>query len=517
VGSLSDPVEQYAKYLNLISVKMHPTALAYILSEAQTRAIIKGNQGGGTLFSAYDATLRLLGIHPIQRRNVLNKPLRFVSKCLPKSDTDEENQQYVELKRLFPSEFVRKDVTARSSIMTVRDPRGGADRKVEYMSSSQELDAFMSVQRSAYYQDEEIEKVKWDESHVRLLKEGGDSTITLTPVRGMDWTFDSIWKKAKAIHRSKIICDKFGFPAVENTGQKSDIECFCWATDDNPVMDPTTIDRIFADIDDPDELAMRRYGVFRQVSGRIYKSFDEKIHKQPFDKVFDTALFRTYWNFRVIDYHQAKPWDVSFVVCTPHNEWIVWNELHQTHDNRTTLELRDEIKRESILGEDEEFNRCTLIDPLSTIKQGNTGFSTFDDLAMGENGLRRLTPADTKNTQGRMNIKMRLKNSLICGVPGNNLNKTDLSETRYGQYLPTLWFLDNCRGHIEHFKSWRYVDWKQEHVKAVRTVKRESEKYSDYCRNLEFLGALNPAFYDRKKEFYEPSNLFQGRQAAGWR
>lgn len=512
----------YSKYQNLLSYKMHPTALKYLMSTAQTRAIFKGNQAGATATTAYDVALRLLGIHPVAKRNVLNKPIRMVSKVVPTDEEDEQNQQYVELRRLIgPIGIIQKKITARSKLMGIKNIRGYGPPmfQIEFMASTQELDAFMSVQRAAYYQDEEIDQTKWDESQVRLLKEGGDTTIGLTPVRGLDWSFDRIWKRASKICRSKVICDKFGFPAEEETGSNADIEAFCWATDDNPAMDKATIERIFADIDDPDELAMRRYGVFRQVSGRIYKSFDEKIHKQPFDKVFNAELFRTYWNYRIIDYHPRKPWDVSFVVVTPHNEWIVWNELHQTHDNRTTLELRDEIKRESILEEDEEFNRCSLIDPLSEVKQGNTGFSVFDDLRLGENGLRRLTPADTKNSPngGRMNIKMRLKNSLICGVPGNNLNRTDLTETRYGQYLPTIWFLDNCRGHIEHFKSWRYVDWKQEHVKAVKTVKRESEKYSDYCRNLEFMGALDPVWWERKKEFYEPSNLFQGRKAAGWR
>ena len=510
--------EQYSKYENLISLGMtlNPIQVKYIHSEADIRANFKGNQGGGTAVCAEDIALRLLRIHPVKKRNVLNKPIRCVSKVKPQQEGDEENQQYVELRRLIPSYLLKKDVTARSSTLIVRDPLSGPDNKVEFMSSSQELDAFMSVQRAAYYQDEEIERIKWDESCVRLLREGGDATINLTPAKGMDWVYDSIWRRAKRIYRSKSICDRFGFQAIEDTGKESGIEAFCWATDDNPVMNIDTINRIFADIDDPDELAMRRYGVFRQVSGRIYKSFEEKVHKQPFDKVFDADLFRTYWNYRIIDYHPAKPWDVSFVVVTPRNEWIVWNELHQTHDNRTTLELRDEIKLESILGEDEEFNRCTLIDPLSNMKQTNTGFSVFDDLSMGESGLRRLTPADTKNTQGRMNIKMRLKNSLICGVPGNNINKNDLTETRYGVYLPTIWFLDNCRGHIEHFKSWRYVDWKQEHVKAVKVIKRESEKFSDFPRNIEFLGALNPAYYERKKEFYEPSKLFQGQRSA-WR
>jgi hypothetical protein len=463
-----------------------------------------------------DATMRLLRIHPVKRRNVLHKPIRFVSKVKPKQEGDEENQQYVELRRLLPDYLVKKDVTARSSTMTIRDPLGGADNKCEFMSSSQELDAFMSVQRSALYQDEEIEKVKWDESLVRLLREGGDATINLTPARGLDWVYDSIWRRAGKIYRSKVICEKFGFPEIEITGEKPGIEAFCWATDDNPVMTPEAIERIFAGIDDPDELAMRRYGVFRQVSGRIYKSFNEQVHKQPFDKHFDAALFRTYWNYRIIDFHPQKPWDVSFVVVTPHNEWIVWNELHQTHDNRVTLELRDEIKQESILGEDEEFNRCTLIDPLSRVQQGNTGFTTFDDLSMGEMGLRRLTPAQTKNTNGREVVKMRLKNSLICGVPGNNLRKNGPDDPRYGAYLPTIWFLDNCKRHINDFKSWRMIEPKQDHVKAVKVVKRESEKNSDFCRNMEFLGAENPVWYEmhQDNDYWEQSRRFQGQRMA---
>lgn len=503
----------YSKYLNLISYKMHPTALKYILSESPIRAIIKGNQGGGTSTTALDVTLRLLGRHPVKRRNILNKPIRMVSKIVPENEDDEQNQQYVELRRLIgPMGIITKKITARSKLLGVRVE--GVDKQVEFMASTQELDAFMSVQRSAYYQDEEIERSKWDESLKRLLKEGGDANISVTPVRGLDWMFDSVWLKAAKIYRSETICKKFGFPAVEDTGKRSGIEVFCWATDDNPVLDADTIERIFENFDDPDELAMARYGVFRQVSGRIYKIFDKKIHRQPFEKVFNEELFKSYWNYRIIDFHPKKPWYVTFLAVTPTHEWFVWREMVASHDNRTTLDVRDDIKANSLLDEDDEYNRCTLIDPLSEVKQGNTGFSTFDDLAMGEYGLRRLTPADTKNPQGRENIKMRLKNACVCGVPGNNLNKSGNMEPRYGMYLPTLWFLDSCPKHIEHFESWRYVDFKQEHVKAVRTVKRESEKYSDFCRNLEFMGCLNPVFYTPQKDYWEPSRLFQGNRRA---
>jgi len=43
---ISDP---YLKYESLLSYKMHDTALKYLTSKSNTRAIIKGNQGGGCL------------------------------------------------------------------------------------------------------------------------------------------------------------------------------------------------------------------------------------------------------------------------------------------------------------------------------------------------------------------------------------------------------------------------------------------------------------------------------------
>jgi len=507
------------EYENLYGYTWHPIAAKYLYSEAPVRAVIKGNQGGGTATAMMDAVLRLMGVHPVESRNRLSDPIRCVSKCLPKNDEDQENQQYVEFMRLMPREYIKKDLTSRNPHVIIRDFKGGADKKIEFLSKKQDIDAFMSVQRSAYYQDEEIEKVKWDECQARLARPasqgtGGDTTITLTPVRGLDWTYDNIWRRAAKVYRSATICEKFNFPPVEEHDIDSGIEVFCWATDDNPVLTKSAVDRLAQTWGDDDDLAMRRYGVFRQVSGRIYKSFEETVHVIPWEKRWDASVFRYYWHYRMIDFHPSKPWFVSWVAVTPTHEWFVWNEMIATHDNMTDIDLRDQIKAESLLEEEDEYARTTLIDPLAKVKQPNTGFSVFDDITMGEYGLRKCSPADTKNEQGRMNIKLRLKNALSCGVPGNNLNKNGVLDHRFGRYLPTLWFFDNCKGHIEHFRNWRMVDWKQEHVKATKTTKRPSEKWSDFCRNLEFLGGLNPCWYDQglKRDEFSAKRFFEGQK-----
>jgi len=516
----------------LSEIIWHDAAGKYLFSEAPIRVIIKGNQGGGTRVSMQDAAFRLLGVHPVPKRNKLETPIRCISKCLPKNDEDEENQQYVEFKRIFPSDYIKRDLTSRSPHMILRDPLGGADKKIEFLSKKQDVDAFMSVQRAAIYQDEEIEKIKWDENQARLAipasrGEGGDTTLVLTPVKGLDWTYDLIWCRAFRIYRSDTVCKKFGLKPLEEAKEheRSGIEVFQWATDDNPMVDSAAINRLFGSFDenyDKDELAMRRYGVFRQVTGKIYKGFDTGIHVVPSKKLWQPDIFRYYWHFRIIDYHPYKPWYVSWVAVTPTHEWFVWQELTAPHHRLTSYDLRNKIRELSLLAEDDDYNRGVEIDPLAKVKQPNSGFSVFDDLSRGPEGLRGCRGAITTskdehgNEHGRMNIRTRLKNSLRVGVPGNNLIKNMEPDIRFGNYLPTIWFFDTCPGHIEHFNTWRTVRWRQEATRAVKDAEKPAQKWSDYCRNIEFLGARNPVWYELRtnKGEFDAKHWFDGQRRA---
>ena len=326
--------------------------------------IANGLIAHNTATAMMDLSMRMLGIHPVPERNYLPHTVRCVSKSLPKSNEDEENAQYVEFKRFFPNSMIKRDVNGRDKFVMVECGSGDTN-KVEFFSKNMDLDAFMSVQRSAYYQDEEIDKVKWDESLVRLLRDGGDIVLTLTPVKGLDWVYDEIWMKAKTIYRSDTICKACNLPAVEHRNGGRDIEVFCWATDDNPILKTDDVDRIMEAIgvsedDDDDQKMMRRYGVFRQISGRIYKNFLTEIHRISYDKYWDEDAFRYFWHYRMIDYHPSKPWYVSFVAVSPTHEWYIWNELKLQHDRATTIDLRDTIKHTSLIDEDDMYNRRTI-------------------------------------------------------------------------------------------------------------------------------------------------------------
>ena len=503
---------------NFLSITVHPTAYEFLHSEALIRAIIKGNQGGATTMSMYDLTMRLLNIHPVHKLNAINAPIRCISKSKIMGKDDISNQQYIEFKRIFPYEQIKRDITSRASTMIVKNPTGGADYKVEFLSIQQELSAFMSVQRQSIYQDEEISKEKWDENQMRLLRFGGDTVLTITPAMGMDWTFDEIWRRADKIYRSKTISDLFSFPRVEVFNIGSGIEIFNWATDDNPALTPDYIEKNFENIVEESDLAMRRYGVMKQSAGIIYKMFDIGIHRIPAEKYFDGEKFKRFWQYRVIDYHPVKPWAITWMACSPQNEWFVWNEWLANHDRMSLEGIKDEIKKKSLVEEEDDFNRCTLVDPLAKSQRvfeqnQRQGHNIFDNLRLGEGGLKRLREADTKNENGHLAIKLRLSNSVKCEVPFNNYDK-DFNDPVFKQNRPTLWFMDTCRNHIDSFRNWRVAQNDNE-VGAMKKTRRAIQKWSDFCRNMEYLANLNPVHY-KYNQFnnYIPKKYFNNQVRA---
>ena len=235
-----------------------------------------GNQSGKSFTMSYMYFLRVLGLHPIKRLNKLAKKIRCMSPSLPVPGGNEEqvNTQYLELKKMIPPEMIVKDITARSTNLIVRRPVGiGGNTVFEFRSSNQEMQSLGRIQLSSVFYDEEPPQGVREESKMRLLAEGGDECFALTPTNALSFTYDEVWQRAEYIYRTSTIQKKFNLPEHDYPNKNTKIMCVQMATDDNPTLDPDTIDFIFEDITDPDELALRRYGVFRQISGRVHKTY----------------------------------------------------------------------------------------------------------------------------------------------------------------------------------------------------------------------------------------------------
>jgi phage terminase large subunit-like protein len=217
----------------------------------------------------------------------LARKIRCMSPSLPIAGglAEQDNTQYMEFKQMIPPELIVSDITARSQNLVVRRP-DGSNSVIEFKSTNQEMQKLGRVQLSSVWHDEESPRAIRDECKMRLLAEGGDENFSLTPTNALSYTYSEIWQRAEYIYRTPTIQKRFNLPEEEWPNKNTRVGCVQMATDDNPTLDPETIDFIFEDITDPDELDLRRYGVFKQISGRVHKTYSPEVCYIDFGRLF---------------------------------------------------------------------------------------------------------------------------------------------------------------------------------------------------------------------------------------
>ena len=442
---------------------------------------------------------------------------RMYAEVLPgeKGDKDSDRAQaevkntlYPALKKWMPSFLLKKDITFRNPAMTIYNINDGVsfdgllydgmEIVVEFMSYNQAVQAGAGVQRCSVYFDEEPPYEIYEEQLPRLLQEDGDIIIGLTPANRMTWTYDIIYEHAAVIIRSKTICDYLkankgeDFKQIETTDSEHDVAVIHAATDDNPTLSPKAISRIYSNFDDPDVIAIRRYGIHHQVQGRIFKDFDARIHIVSAKKYFEPEDnyqppdIGGWIHGRFIDYHEHNPWAITWMAKSPDNELFVYNEWNPSPDQFVT----NQIAREVISMSGDKKYPINLIDPLAAKKQSNTGTTVIEDMnRYFREGKRENRGTggyweswDTKSTVGRDSIRQRLKNSVKCGKPFNNTQVVDGRERK----LPTIWFFSNCRTCIKSVRNWRLEEWGRDaNVTNKDRKETPAQKWSHFPMTIE--------------------------------
>ena len=424
-----------------------------------------------------------------------------MSSTLPSSDQPDEqdNAQYIELKRLIPPELIINDITARKQNLVIKSPTHGKT-VFEFRSSKQELQDLGKIPLSSVWHDEETPESIRNECKARLVDEGGDEVFTLTPTNPLSYTFDQVWDRATLIYRSKAIVAKYGGKQVQHRNTGYDIACIQSATDDNPILTLEDIEAEFGDIVDPDELAIRRYGVFKAISGRVHKTYDPSICYIAFDDTFPEGIPYEWFHARGVDYHESRlPWSILWLAASPQDEWFFWKEFHPAIDGPNAYNTYEIVKAMARQSEGYEY-KVNLIDPLASKKQANSGFSTIDDMNRHFHEFQQMEGLgrpcyweawDTKGTTGRDEIAKRFKNAVRCGRPFNNAVKEKGNSVlplrgRKSAYLPTAWLCDTCPKSHQSVLKWRFGEYVAVSTKAVNDPKPTPQQKSSHdCMCME--------------------------------
>jgi hypothetical protein len=468
--------------------------------------VVSGNQGGKTSGIAFDYVTSVLGLNPNPMHNKYCQKTRCLSSSLPEN-TDpgaQDNAQYMEVKKLLPYENIKKDITARSQTMTISGAQG--KHYLEFMSTKQDVQDTGKVQRDRLWVDEEPSKDHWNESRMRLLAfDGGLTQVGLTAINGLSWTYDTLYLRASYFWRSEIVAKMCGLPREENYPERDkNIAVVNMATDDNPTLTPQGIEFIMSGVDDPDEYMVRRYGIFKQISGRVHKSYNPAIHYIGYDKYFPNGIPYEWKHVRGIDYHESRiPWSIGWLSASKEDEWFLWREFHPPIDGPHSY-TTEEICRHIIRNSGDFYYLFNLIDPLANKKQANTGFSVTEDMNRIFAELRRQeglgTEAywegwDTKDTKGRDEIRKRFKNAAMVGKPFANVVRKHGETER----LPTLWICDTCPEFNKSILRWSFGEWSTMKTKQINEKQSKPQpKFSHDPMVLECIAK------DARLRYYEP-------------
>lgn len=458
---------------------------------------------------AESIVMSILGTHPVEYKNIRPtdevRTIRCASEVLPNDPEGGEvkNSQYPAIKRRLPAYLIKKDITIRKPVITIQDPQGGADIFIEFTSYNQEVQTQAGVQRKIIWMDESAHRSFFDEQMPRLMKGNGHAYYTLTAAEGVNWEFEHLFERARIYIRTQAIVDRFfnryskKIARIETTDSKESIAVIQAATDDNPVLTPDVIEELMSLLgaSDDDLMDIRRYGMFRSVSGQIFRDFDMRIHKISGEKHFPNGLPHEWLMGRFIDYHEHNPWACMFLALSPQDEVFVFKEYNPSPEKKVTLEIARDLGFMSGLEYKFTINK---IDPLAAKKQSNTGMSVIDDLNRIFYELKRedicnggyWTSWDTKSTRGRDEVRKRLKNARLVGKPFNNKIIKDGRTVN----LPTLWVLDNCEQTLLSLKSWKKETWANRESLVTKDEKDKPEaKWSHFCMCLE-AAFKEPAF-----------------------
>jgi hypothetical protein len=518
-------LQQGEEWAGILSILTTPLFLQFMQRPEKIIGFFTGNQWGKNVNIMKHYVVRWLGKHPVEAKNLRPwtkiRTYRFCTENMP-NDKDEEkaskNTIYPVLKEMIPKRMIKKDITQRSAIMTLFDPQGGPDFYVEFVSYGQELQSQAGVQRASIYIDENCPLSFFEEQLPRLLASDGDIAIGMTPALGhVTWQYERIYEEAGTIIRTPLVVKRYkerfneNVPEIQhNAGKDRDICVFMAATDDNPSYDKLVYEKNSVEVKlvragkhplyksdadykvitkdeyirsklkilDNEEEDVRRYGIFRQVAGRIFKDFDENIHKLK-DTAFPEGVPHNWTHSRGIDYHPHVDWHFGAIAISPQDEAFIYDELKISPEHFVTEQIGRMIAHK---GKDYKY-LLSKIDPLANETQTNTGLSTVDDLnrlfyefkreGIGTGGY--WTTWDTKGGRGREEIRKRLKNARICGKPFNN------RQIHLGRevYLPTLWILPHCKISVEYMKNWRLDEWADRSKLDTKEMKESpTQRYS---------------------------------------
>lgn len=266
----ANPLEAYnhPEIANVFpSYKVHEKQMAFHAIKPPPlgiKALIAANRSGKTVACVVDDIIQLVSkelLPPhLQPFKKFEGPITIWIGA-PKNDTHFKNT--IPLLRKFLPKAALKDGKFAKSFKSQPAPElqlvNGST--VAFKTYDQDLDAWASAEVDRIHWDEEPNTLNSrelrTEASARLISTGGDEVIGMTPLLGLSWVYEEVWK-------------------VRDTNPL--VSVIQMSMEDNPYNTPEAIEKFAARLTE-DEKRMRLKGEFVHLGGMFFSEFNEEIHR----------------------------------------------------------------------------------------------------------------------------------------------------------------------------------------------------------------------------------------------
>lgn len=418
LDSVADELSQ--SVTSIYSYEPHPKQCDFHKSYLMEKLFIGGNRSGKTVANVIECIWRITKSHPYRPDlNEIEGEIRGRLVCV--SFVDGLEKIILPLfKKWMPKKFLKSRNWDKSYNRYLRTLTLEDGSFIEFMSYDQELEKFAGTSRHFVSFDEEPPRSVWEECLLRLVDTDGDWWISMTPVEGLTWVFDLIYKPWE-------------------DGERPETLVITVSMDDNPHLKEAAKNKILKNIADEADRQARKEGSFVQIKGLVYKQFEIQLHRRP--------QFQLHPSMRIytsLDTGWRHPAAWLWHAVEPNGKITTFHEIVESE--RTVESLAEQVK---------QYEAATLA-PL-----GMEVFVRTGDPAM----------AQTKEHVGTSIIMEYAKHGLYLGVEGvpKGPGSVDIGVTKLTQYMTTL-----VRGE----PVWGYYDTPilEKQMRGLRWEKYDSKK-----------------------------------------
>ena len=253
---------EFSRTEPMIPAQLHEKQIAALHETSRHRWLFWANQAGKTTLGAIDVALMALGRHPNQN---WQPPLLIWASALTWQLWENillpEILTWIPPDRIIDSPVPNQQSTKR--VIRIRADNGLTSRIVG-KSAEQGAAKYQSARVHHVWLDEEHPESIWDELQPRLLRHGGTTCCTATPLLGLTWLFHRIYEPWRLGQTQHHYCSHAGVA-------------------DNPAIDADVIEQITKEFEhDPAQAEARIHGRFATPSG-VALNFSPTDNHETFD------------------------------------------------------------------------------------------------------------------------------------------------------------------------------------------------------------------------------------------